>query len=193
MDETCSVASFYESTGRSDAYVGGVIGGSSYGAIENIVNMGRVTFNGNLPDSVSYVGGIIGHGRNYGTDYIINCVNYGSITFSGKSMLSSAVGGIVGHSTYLNVYNCLNYGSITHNGMSNEKDIGGIVGFVESSIVKIDNCVSVGGIASSEVSDTTQIGSVVGRFQGSIISNCYWGEIVRNYDICGYGCYSTST
>lgn len=100
--------------GEPLSYVGTLTGQSNYSAIENVVNMGSVTFIGST--SSLYIGGIAG--RLLNSSIIRNCVNYGPVTHSGVSSSDSFIGGIAGicdSSSTNYIQNCANYGPITKN------------------------------------------------------------------------------
>ena len=87
----------------------------------------------------TYVGGIVG--RSYGsTNYIQNCLNYGTITHRGTTN-DLCLGGIVGYTYYANADNCLSGGkiSVTKSATSSNY-IGSVVGYVGSSSTNIKQC-----------------------------------------------------
>ena len=97
LDSSCSIISSYK--GSFYAFVGGIIGEciADFGlcAIENSVNMGSVTFDGDISGYL-YLGGISGYLSSY--DYsstVKNCANYGGITHFGQNR-NAYIGGIVG-------------------------------------------------------------------------------------------------
>ena len=151
--------------------------------------MASVAFTGNTSWYYLYLGGIIGcvkASSNRAT--VRNCVNYGSVTYSGTADYSY-IGGIVGRSDgwLLNkafIQNCLNYGTIKCNGTTENKlYIGGILGY-SSGITNLDNCVSDGKIIDKQYN--CYIGSVVGyEISSTTISHCYWSSDV-GYKACGY-------
>ena len=166
--------------------------------IENSVNMGSVTFRGDVSGNHDYLllGGIAGYLYSYKYDSTLkNCANYGDVTDSGESK-DSYVGGIVGESysssssNRVYIYNCLNHGTITHNGTTvYELCLGGIAGCTYYTI--IENCVSGGNISLLTKSYYNYIGSIIGSASSDTsISNCYFTSDLGNYNKYGYA-YST--
>lgn len=194
IDNSCSVLSV--SNIRHHTYTGGLIGyceNQYYGycSIENTINMGSVTFNGNTERN-AYLGGLVGY---YEYDYVYyatnikNCANYGTVTHSGISS-SSYMGGITGcsygrmFSVMMHIQNCLNYGDIIQNGAVKASTgfcVGGIVGYSDST--DINNCVNYGSI--SLTNSSSYIGSIVGRLYDSLMEYCYWSSNVK-YNGYGY-------
>ena len=186
VDSSCSITSYY----RDSSSVGSIIGSCNINKnsciIENIVNMGDISFINrySLDDYDLYVGGIIGYSNfnsySYsGNDLVVkNCVNYGSITHSTENFGVIYFGGIIGESSsyFMNSYvqNCLNYGSISFYGNSSKRvlTIGGITG--GSDRMAIENCASAGKI-NSRASSMERIGSIMGvvNFNASI-THCLW-------------------
>ena len=113
LDSSCSVVSSY--SGSSSAYIGGIVGECDGCLIENDVNMASVSFTGSSACTYLYLGGIVGEPS--GT--VKNCANYGSVTYSGKSICYAYIGGIAGYFTgnssniFIYIQNCLNHGTIT--------------------------------------------------------------------------------
>ena len=105
-----------------------------------------------------------------------NCVNYGSVTYSGAAS-NARIGGIVGYSEGGNsstkyIQNCLNYGTIT---TAYALRVGGILGHAYSGTNSIENCVSGGKITSNKGGDS--VGSIVGYINSEAtasITHCYW-------------------
>ena len=188
LDSSCSITSTYGTGSENRAYVGGIVG-ECFGTctVENSVNMASVTFSGNI-DSSTYdsliIGGIVGkldaaYPNLVSRTFVENCVNYGSVTHSGKSAKAS-IGGIVGYSRGSSsrrvayIKNCLNYGTTTYNGHSTSNPIvGGIVGEIAYSF--IDNCVNVGSLSSE---GTVLYGNIAGYVTDSSITNSYWSESI---------------
>ena len=118
LDSSCSITSLF--SGPNFAWVGGIIGWcNGLCTIENSVNMGSVTFSGNISSGSLYLGGIAGYLYSSNHDSTVkNCANYGDVTHSGESY-NSFIGGVVGDSAGTSsnkvyIYNCLNQGAITH-------------------------------------------------------------------------------
>lgn len=154
IDLSCAITSS-STTSNEDTYVGGIIGKCDSSidscAIESIINMGRITFNGNISTGSLYIGGIAGYLRSYKQKTSIkNCANYGSVSHIGTSRILF-IGGIAGFSDFRPslwrfIQNCLNYGAILNNNTeSGNQYIGGIAGRAIHLI--IENCVSAGKIS----------------------------------------------
>ena len=171
LDSSCS---FTSSISSGNAYIGGIIGQCNINngscTIENSVNMGSVTFSGDIGGKYNlYLGGIVGY-LDSSSDHGItvkNCANYGGVTHSGERSFLSCIGGIVGYSDGSSakgacIYNCLNHGTITHSGTTTEYlYLGGIAGYTRYTT--IENCVSGGKISLlTTASCNNCIGSVVG-------------------------------
>ena len=195
LDSSCSITSSY--SGSSDAFIGEIIGYcwaiSGPCTIENNVNMGSVTFSGDLSSGYYslHLGGIAGGlYSSYSHDITVkNCANYGEVTHSGTSK-NPRIGGIVGRSYGSNrvyIYNCLNHGTITYGGtIKMELDLGGIAGYTLETT--IENCVS-GGKISDHTSSIflNYIGSIVGyTFSGTSINYCYFTSYLSYYGKYGY-------
>ena len=197
LDSSCSITSTFN--GSNTASIGGIIGycTTRFGpcTIENGVNMGSVTFNGNTSSDYSslYLGGISGS-LSYSSSpdsTVNNCGNYGEVTYSGKSG-SSYIGGIVGDSKgsskKVYIYNCLNHGTITHNGTtSNYLRLGGITG--DTEYTTIENCVSGEKISLlTNASKNNYIGSIVGYASSDTsINYTYSTSDLSSYNKYGIG------
>ena len=208
LDSSCSITSFFSDF--NTAYIGGIIGHCySWNGpciIENSVNMGSVTFNGNISGEHSYLGGIAGW-LSYINDYFFpsnndiiakNCANYGDVTHSGTSKESS-IGGVVGYSRgssskRAHIYNCLNHGTITYSGTTTKwLYLGGIAG--ETEHTTIENCVSGGKISLlTTASSGNYIGSIVGSvYKGTSISYTYITSDLSGYWKCSSGTPSSES
>ena len=159
LDDSCSFTNSYSS---SNPTIGSISGYCASCAIESIVNMESVAYIGS--GSNFCVGGIVGRLTDLST--IKNCVNYGTVTYSGNSTGDGQIGGITGMcagSGTKSIQNCANYGAITNNGESEDLYMGGIVGEFYYGIIVIENCVNGGRIMNSkQASVNNYIGSVVG-------------------------------
>ena len=197
LDSSCTLTSSYSSSSGYETCVGGIIG-YCYGysepcTIENSVNMGSVSFTGNIGMNHLYLGGIAGYFRSYSYNDLTvkNCANYGDVTHSGTSDISY-IGGILGYSygrssankTY--IYNSLNYGTITHGGTTSSiLRLGGISGY--STYTTIEGCVSAGKISSTVTTNNINIGSVVGYASDTSITHCLWKSDVGCDSVNGGG------
>ena len=190
IDGSCSFVSSLTSQGINP-FVGSILGHclSSNGPcnIESVVNMGSVSFEGDVTVNI-WIGGIFGYiySLNH-PNTLKNCVNYGSVTHSGVCSGNYAyIGGIVGiiygkSASYVSIQNCLNYGTIASSGTSATLAIGGIAG--DSQYTIFDNCVSSGAISINQ--ESKNIGGIVGRVSGySEVTNCYSSSAI-NRNIIG--------
>ena len=194
IDGSCSFTSYFSSeTYYEYACFGSVIGFcSSTGRrceINGVVNMGTVGFDGNAHEILS-IGGIAGGVSVYNyPNSLKNCVNYGSITYTGSCYVAE-IGGIVGSSDiqyqiteYSLVQNCLNYGAITHNGKFDDPAMGGIAG--NSMYTVFENCVNSGTISSNK--ENGYIGAILGGITTDTkITHCFWTSVVGNASAYGY-------
>ena len=199
MDASCSVVSSSASS-TSSTYAGGIIskceGKDSECLIANSVNMGSVSFGGNVRCSTLYLGGIAGVTK-YTTGNSVtirNCVNYGAIVKTGTSG-STWMGGIVGSASgdgYKYIQNCANYGPITHSGSTETwLGLGGIVGYIK--FAKVENCLSAGNISSTNYPTSNNYrGAVVGYVRSNTcIEYCHFTDDVGLSSLYGPGSYGT--
>ena len=147
-----------------DSYIGGICGRSrSNSIIENCYNAGYVY------GATRSIGGICGD--NYST--IESCYNIGII--EGNFM----VGGIVGVSSGLGntiwIKDCYNRGNV----IGDTKDIGGIGGYIGSSLV--ENCYS-----QATVSGNTNVGGICGNSNKVDFQNAYYDSNLYTGDAIGY-------
>ena len=175
-------------------YVGGICGDGWDASIYNCENIGNIT-------GVE-IGGICG--ENYSSDkdiYILDCSNYGDITydngnyggqaggicgsFSGKSCSCSGcynsgnvtckygtAGGIIGNFSGT-IEKCYNTGTIKVLGYSSGAYVGGIVGEMHKNI---SNCYNRGGVIYEGTDNYAEIGGIAGGCYPSsnnVYSNCY--------------------
>ena len=186
LDDTCSVESSYSSDSGYSGVIAGVIQScSAYEQdciIENIVNMGSITFKGKM--GLIYIGGIAGS-LSYSSSlkheiFVRNCANYGSLSHTGDSNTPN-IGGIVATSSgypqwEVHIHNCLNYGAIyIKEKVTGYVYLGGIIG--NSDYVDVENCFSYGNITVTTSSSYAHIGSIAGGYYSSSyinITNCFW-------------------
>lgn len=173
-----SSCSFSRSSG-SDIQVGGLVGYAILKAgplvIENVVNMGNISFGGSC--SNLYIGGIVGiipFSSNQSAT-IRNCANYGSVTSTHGGL--TYMGGIVGMSNgtaIKSIINCANYGAIIHDiASSDDVGIGGITGYGYNTSLK--NCVSSGVIVPGPNENDIFVGSIIGNVSSGVeMTHCYW-------------------
>lgn len=147
-----------------DSYIGGICGRSrSNSIIENCYNAGYIY------GATRSIGGICGN--NYST--IENCYNVGNV--NGKFY----VGGIVGESSELGdtiwIKDCYNRGNV----IGDTKDIGGIGGYIGSSLV--ENCYS-----QATVSGNTNVGGICGNSNKVDFQNAYYDSNLYTGNAIGY-------
>ena len=147
-----------------DSYIGGICGRSrSNSIIENCYNAGYIY------GATGSIGGICGD--NYST--IESCYNIGII--EGNFM----VGGIVGVSSGLGntiwIKDCYNRGNV----IGDTKDIGGIGGYIGSSLV--ENCYS-----QATVSGNTNVGGICGDGRADTFQNTYYDSNLYTGNAIGY-------
>ena len=186
MDSSCSVANYHTSSSSYEgAQVGGFVGLciSTNGPliIENSVNMGVISFNGNEKSSIA-ISGIAGYiSTSTYASLVKNCANYGHIIYIGTSG-SGYIGGVLGGSDrsydshkMIQIQNCLNNGLIELEGTTkNYLYTGGISG--GAGWVTIENCVNTGNILGNEESNF--VGGITGYLGYSSTSHCYWNKAI---------------
>lgn len=188
VDSSCSFSSTFKSSGVPTR-IGGVIANCMAGnkkcIIENSVNIANFEYIETLSSSTSLnIGGITARieSDNYG-GFIKNCINYGSISYSGGDVGTLHIGGIVGSITgkdvlgqdvkSFRVLNCLNSGVITHKGFTTKPGcVAGIVGHIIQ--VEILNCANTGSIVDQARSAPNYFGAISGNTSYSIVDRCYW-------------------
>ena len=144
--------------------VGGIVGYSLGGNIENCKNYGEIR-------GPAQVGGIAGdlEGLNENNIVILkNCINYGKITGDSKNNYKEAIGGITGiNYKYSILENNINEGTL----QSNTSYTGGISG---ANYYTVKNCVNKGNVQSIADTDISirEIGGIVGKNRG-IVRECY--------------------
>ena len=208
VDSTCSIAGSRRSGVPYEPlflFVGGIIGKcepylEKDCIIENNVFMGKVNYADDTPaDYYVTLGGIVGEVGTYFDDGYIsavrNCVNYGTISFTGAADIVT-IGGVVGQnrlsmgSSYhaTKIYNCLNYGIIMHSGTSRKSlYIGGVLGSDYSGYIDVDNIVNMGPISVNNggAPSRTYVGTLIGSISTtSKVSNSYWVTDSK-YDVVG--------
>ena len=166
--------------GRIAGFASSVIDDARYSddiIIENCINETQIVLNGEEPNSLGEIGGIVGHcGGNNSRLYIIRCKNKGSIVTTG-SYQSSFIGGLVGNCTNAEINQSENYCNI----MGNES-LGGIVG--HGSNCTIMNCANFGCVTSTS-SLFSFIGGIIGNSENCTIENCYNTGTIVGKSICG--------
>jgi len=170
--------------------VGGIVGSSSQGTIENCHINKTVTIKASSKNNVSgaYVGGITG--TMYGT--VKKCSNKGNIVGS-----YAYVGGITGVLNDGDVLECYNAGTIKGGNYT-----GGITGVNVTNVSNITNCYNIGSVNGSYVggiiggshpsSGTVNLKNVYNK--GSVTGSSYVGQIIGKWNIVGTATnYYTST
>ena len=190
VDSTCAISTTYRSTSyptRLGGILGHCVGRTSPCTIENSVNMANFDFLEALSSTAQlYIGGIAGCLDTGAQGAIVrNCVNYGSIVYSGGDVGRMYIGGIVGSVTgkearqlelrTCRVVNCLNSGLVAHRGFSGKpSSAGGIVG--SAFFMEVVNCVNTGSVLNQARSQPNFIGAITGSANGTIIDRCYYDE-----------------
>ena len=148
-------------------YVGGILGLSSGGAIENCTNNASVTAANPDSEAYVYVGGIAG--LSYAK--LIGCGNTGKITVKNVAQIAN-VGGLAGYQMHA-ITDCYNTGDVS--GEAGTLYLGGISGGIVVDV--ISNCYSTGKLDSTG-STTVYLGGIVGL-------NTILYDITNNYYLEG--------
>ena len=145
--------------------VGGIVGYSLGGNIENCKNYGEIS-------GPTQIGGIAGDSEGLNENNIVtvkNCTNYAKITGDGSSNYEGSIGGIVGTNfVYSVLENNINEGEIASDGGMS----GGIVGL---NIHIVTNCTNKGNIQmihDEEISIQRNVGGIVGKNSGGTVEKC---------------------
>ena len=172
----------YAGTSGFDIYVGGVVGRIyRTGRISGCVNNGDVSANGQAPDKVICVGGVLGtFDRSVAEDTaeVYQNINNGTVTNS-SDVKTLCVGGVVGRSSNGTcvIRDCINKGAVisdskaVNKAQSNRSNfVGGVSGQNSGSI---SGCTNRGAVSSTSFYWETRIGGVAGTvFGGQRISGC---------------------
>ncbi len=135
------------------------------GTVEN-VTLANSTIKG-----FTDVGGIIGYlyGDQYNPD-VSNCRVESDVTIGAGTSSAPNHGGIVGRMRCGIISGCFSAATITDNELSNCKDFGGIVGYLES-VTHVKDCLFTGSI----VTMSSQKGAIVAtKVDGSALTNNYY-------------------
>ena len=147
-----------------DSYIGGICGRSrSNSIIENCYNAGYIY------GATRSIGGICGN--NYST--IENCYNVGNV--NGKFYVGGIVGESSGSGNTIWIKDCYNRGNV----IGDTKDIGGIGGYIGSSLV--ENCYS-----QATVSGNTNVGGICGNSNKVDFQNAYYDSNLYTGNAIGY-------
>lgn len=152
------------------SYAGAIAGyvSQSGSVIMNCHNKGDLISSGSMG---IYNAGIVGSAAN---TTIVGCSNSGSISSTGNSF-----GGIVGMAgTNCTIIGCYNTGRISGTSTSYGKNCGGIVGYMNSSSLKLYSCYATGVVTSSATSSPAA-GVLLGNLNSSavssaVIESCYY-------------------
>ena len=179
VDRSCSAISHFDA--ENDAYVGGIFGYCTayYGqcTAENIVNMGSVTFAGNVYNYTLTLGGIAGYVYSYSHSIsITNCANYGSVASTGAVGGAAFVGGVAGYfegyslSSKNTVANSANFGHVSYPDGASEDGlfVGGFAG--RAIYATVENCVSLGKVDS----DGSATGAILGYGNFTEVKHSFW-------------------
>lgn len=172
----------YAGTSGFDIYVGGLVGRIyRTGRISGCENNGDVSANGQAPDKVICVGGVLGtfdRSVEEDTAEVYGNTNNGTVTNS-SDVKTLCVGGVVGRSSNGTcvIKDCINKGAVISNSKAVNKAqanrsnfVGGVSGQNSGSISGSTNR---GAVSSTSFYWETRIGGVAGTvFGGQSISNC---------------------
>lgn len=164
--------------------------------VRNIVNVGAVSFSGDIYKQSLLLSGIVGicAGESLVHRCVIrNCANYGSVVNTG-SCGTAYIGGLIAYgmgsqSHRCIIQNCLSHGPVSHTGTAiNYLSIGGIAGYVAKK-GWIDNCVFSGslGVVQHQGGSTEELhpAAIVGGAKASTIIHCYWSDAINYTDTVG--------
>ena len=147
-----------------DSYIGGICGRSEGDSIiENCYNTGYVY------GATRSIGGICGD--NSAT--LQGCYNVGKV--NGKFYVGGIVGESSGSGNTIWIKDCYNRGNV----IGDTKDIGGIGGYIGSSLV--ENCYS-----QATVSGNTNVGGICGNSNKVDFQNAYYDSNLYTGDAIGY-------
>ena len=125
--------SYFTTTGNQ---LGSIVG-NALGTFDKIYSEAIVKGRGNQ------VGGLIGATSSAGSVTLTNCWFSGSATMNAaKSYLGGLIGVVSSSSTGSTISNCLNTGTVHHNVSVGTADVGGFIGWAQSTTVTISNSVN---------------------------------------------------
>ena len=189
LDDSCSITvNDYHDCNEQE--IGGIVGHvakrSDETRIENCINMAKIEYNGGKS---AFIGGIVGRSVKPGFSEsplkIVNCANYGTLTYSGPSSSYVVVGGIISETQGDNVINCLNAGDVNITNSPINLYVGGIIGISTTDNQNIfTNCVNSGNITAS--TENGYVGGIIGSVSNAEVSYCFWSDI-DDYDLAGNG------
>ena len=176
--------------GAATASVGGITG-NNQGTVENCVNYGTVDFigqgvggiigvlnrntrviscanHGNVINTRTYTGGIVGNGQNASGAVIDKCMNDGKI-----SSTNQYTAGIAAYANRVSITSCFNAGTV-----EGKARTGGIVGY---GLSPIENCYNNGTVTGTEAST----GGIVGQTTTALdLTNVYNSGKTNGQPIC---------
>ncbi len=166
----CATSTGVEAPVGNLLLVGGIAGGDFYATDKNATNIvgctneGDITLHNDSAKANSALGGIVawpGAENKNQTIYTKDCVNKGSVTFTGKG--KCRVGGVQGGAG--NMDNCTNEGAILiESGANSGSIIGSLCGFHAEGL-KIINCKALGSVTAK--STVGGLGGLIGNINNA--------------------------
>lgn len=155
----------------------GIVGINS-GLMENVSNFATVNFNATSPASTDAgIGGVAGlfGGPNA---KLVNCHNYGTVTFTGTLNYRGMIGGVLGLNAQAGteVSGCVNHADLVQaNKTQKEFTMGGVIGRSNTQMY-VKDCVNEGAVTYScteKPGSYLHIAGIIGaEYSGAEISNC---------------------
>lgn len=190
-------------TGYSIGYLIGTINSTSPVSISNIDIQASVTDFDLIGLDGAGVGGFIGeaNGNTSGTANITlsnltnnNAREYGSET---TPAVIGQLGGIVGNAIKsVTISNCKNTAKIALNYNEKYSKLGGIVGHIDNSLVKITSCINSGEIYNKSTYSKSFSGGIAGYVHKATLDKCKnTGNVTDSYcagGLIGYNCFGAS-
>lgn len=156
------------------------------GSISNLTVRGTVAYPNTTTTEHSTVGGVVGMILKNATATITNCKNYATI----QAPDNCSAGGIVGKNNGgVTISGCTNYGNVNGGKLgSNNRSIGGIIGWINQVDTRIENCINNGAVSSTGSAATTAgTGGIVGisGMSRAVIDGCINNGTVSGYRFIG--------
>lgn len=156
------------------------------GSISNLTVRGTVAYTNTTTTEHSTVGGVVGMILKNATATITNCKNYATI----QAPDNCSAGGIVGKNNGgVTISGCTNYGNVNGGKLgSNNRSIGGIIGWINQVDTRIENCINNGAVSSTGSAATTAgTGGIVGvsGMSRAVIDGCINNGTVSGYRFIG--------
>lgn len=155
------------------------------GSISNLTVRGTVAYTNTTTTDNSTVGGVVGMILKNATATITNCKNYATI----QAPDNCSAGGIVGKNNGgVTISGCTNYGNVNGGKLSNNRSIGGIIGWINQVDTRIENCINNGAVSSTGSAATTAgTGGIVGisGMSRAVIDGCINNGTVSGYRFIG--------